>query len=146
MSLTVSVQQFSGGVSLYDDPEALGVSNYLYWLCGKFQLEGQNLIYGIGGGTVLPIPNPNNPGGGGGGSAPSPIEFEVTNATLISDGNSTASIPTFVGYNLLFVRGGITQSNLNLGASYFSWNRTTGQFTCFPAAQEDELFQLYPFN
>jgi hypothetical protein len=139
MSLSVTTQQFAGGVSQYDDPEAVGVSNYLYWLCGKFQLEGQQIINGVGGGTVIGLPI------NAGVSTPNPLDFEVTANSPISTGVSTITISNYIGYNVIFVRGGITQSSIDLGGgSYYSWNRVTGQFTCFPAAQAGELFQLYP--
>ena len=136
MSLTVTTTPFSGGVTAYNNPTARGVANYLYWLCGKFQIEGQYIIMGIGGGSVIPI-NPT--------TFPNPIEFEVTGSSFIINGQSTITIPTFINYNLLFVRNNIPQSIVNMGASYFSWNKTTGVFTCYPAAVSTELFQLYPF-
>lgn len=142
MSLSVTVQQFSGGVSLYDDNEAIGVSNYLYWLCGKFALEAQYITNGIGGGVVIPvspiIPTPPV-------VTPNPLDFEITSSSFMVDGQSSVSIPTFIGYNLLFVRNNIAQSTVNLGNSYYNWDKVTGVFTCFPAATTSELFQLYPF-
>lgn len=115
-----------------------GVANYLYWLCGKFALEGQYLITGTGGGTVIPI----NPG-----ANPNPIEFEVDATSYMINGQSTITIPSFIGYNLLFVRNNVPQSIVDMGggSSYFSWNKITGTFICSPAATTGELFQLYPF-
>jgi hypothetical protein len=136
MSLTVTITAFSGGVTAYQNPTARGVANYLYWLCGRFALEGQYIITGTGGGSVVPI----NPG-----ATPNPIEFEVDNNSFITNGQSSVSIPTFIGYNLLFVRNNVPQSIVDMGGSYFSWNKVTGQFTCSPAATTGELFQLYPF-
>jgi len=136
MAIQITVTQFSGGVNAYYNEGARGVANYLYWLCGKFGIEGQYIITGIGGGSVIPI----NPG-----STPNPLDFEVTSISFITNGQSSAAIPTYIGYNLLFVRNNIPQSTVNLGNSYYSWNKTTGTFTCSPAATTGELFQLYPF-
>jgi hypothetical protein len=125
-------------VSTSENISARGVANYLYWLCGKFALEAQFLITGAGGGTVIPIMP---------GSTPSPIEFEVTASSYMVNGQSTVTIPSFKGYNLLFVRNNVPQSIIDMGggSSYFSWNKVTGVFTCYPAATSGELFQLYPF-
>ena len=137
MPLQVSITQFSGGVTEFTNIGARGVANYLYWLCGKFALEGQYIITGAGGGSVVPI-NPS--------ANPNPIEFEVnTTSSYMINGQSTATIPSFVGYNLLFVRNNVPQSIVDSGGSYFSWNKTTGVFVCSPAATTSELFQLYPF-
>ena len=136
MSLTVTTTAFTGGVTEFQNASARGVANYLYWLCGKFALEGQYIITGTGGGSVVPI----NPG-----ATPNPIEFEVDATSFIPNGNSTVTIPSFIGYNLLFVRNNVPQSIINTGASYFTWNKVTGVFTCSPAAATGELFQLYPF-
>lgn len=138
MPLQVTTTPFTGGITEYTNIEARGVANYLYWLCGKFQIEGQFIIMGAGGGTVLPI-NPT--------TFPNPIEFEVTNSSYMVDGQDTKTITEFINYNLLFVRNNVPQSIVNMGggSSYFSWNKVTGVFTCFPAATSGELFQLYPF-
>lgn len=136
MSLTVSVLQFHGGVTAYHNPTARGVGNYLHWICGKFAIEGQYIITGIGGGSVIPI----NPG-----ATPNPLNFIVSPTSFIADGQSTVSIPSYIGYNLLFVRNNIPQSTINTESSYYTWNKTNGQFTCFGAAYTSEVFQLYPF-
>lgn len=136
MPLQISTTSFIGGVTSYTNIEVRGVANYLYWLCGKFALEGQYVISGTGGGSVIPI-NPI--------ANINPIEFEVTGSSFMIDGQSVQAIPSFVGYNLLFIRNNIPQSIVNMGASYFSWNKNTGIFTCYPAAISGELFQLYPY-
>ena len=139
MPLTISTTQFTGGVTAYTNIKARGVANYLYWLCGKFALEGQYIINGEGGGSLTSIPSPI-PG-------VSPIEFEVTESSFITDGQSTKDIPSFIGYNLLFVRNNIPQSIIDVNESgyYFSWNKITGVFVCYPPAATGDLFQLYPF-
>ena len=135
-SLTASTTAFQGGAFEYNNQNLRGVANYLYWICGKFALDGQYIITGAGGGTVVPI----NPG-----STPNPTEFEVTATSIIPAGDSTITIDAYIGYNLLFVRNGIPQSQIDLGNSYYNWNKVTGQFTCYGPAVEGELFQLYPF-
>lgn len=152
MSLTLTTTSFSGGVTEYVNPTIRGVGNYLYWLCGKFGIEGQFIITGAGGGTVLPITP---------GSTPNPLEFVITlnavNGSVMIEGESTLVLngtteypigsgikPNYIGYNLVFFRNNIPQSTINTGASYYTWNKTTGTFTCSPAAVEGELFQLYP--
>lgn len=110
-----------------------GTSNYLLWLCGKYKLEAQGLN---GGGTVIPI-DPAL-------LRPNPIEFVVGASSEIPTGSNSLSIPSFIGYNLIFVRNNITQSTIDTGSSYFTWNRVTGAFTCVGAANEFELFQFYP--
>ena len=136
MPLQVTTTAFTGGVTSYTNVNARGVANYLYWLCGIFALEGQYIITGTGGGSVVPI----NPG-----ATPNPVEFEVNASSFMVNGQSSVYIPSFIGYNLLFVRNNVPQSIINTGASYFSWNKVTGLFTCNPAAFTGELFQLYPF-
>lgn len=123
---------------LYDlapnDTTLTATANYLYALCGKYGLAAQN-ITGTGG-AVSPV-NPAN--------APEPYDFEVSGSSFIADGESTKTITAFIGYNLLFIRGNIPQSQTNQGGSYFSWDRDTGEFESFPAAFTGELWQLYPF-
>lgn len=107
-------------------------ANYLYSLCRGYNLEAQNIT---GSGSVASV----NPA-----TAPDPYNFEVSASSFIATGATTKTISTFVGYNLLFVRNGIPQSTIDLGSSYYSWNRDTGLLTISPAAVATELFQLYP--
>jgi hypothetical protein len=121
--------------SFPDDSTIRGVANYLQWMCGKFGLTAQYVINGAGGGSVIPIfPTAN----------PDPVEFSVSPTSIIPSGGSSASISSFIGFNVIFVRGGITQSTLNTGGSYFTWNKGTGTITCNPVAYNSELFQIYP--
>lgn len=46
-------EQYSGDAA---DPTLRGVGNYLLFLCGKFQLQAQNIISGSGGGSIIPVP------------------------------------------------------------------------------------------
>jgi len=109
------------------------VANYLSYLCRAYYLTAQGIISG-GGGSVTPI-TPS--------IAPAPYMFIVSGSSFIPTGDSTKTISAFVGYNLLFVRGGIPQSTVNAGGTYYSWDSGTGEFVCYDAANEGELFQLY---
>lgn len=113
-------------------------ANYLYSLCRGYNLKAQGILNGSsGGGTISPI-NPQ--------TAPNPIQFEVSGSTLITTGATSGTISAFIGYNLLFVRGGVPQSTINQGggSTYYSWDKDLGLLTISPAAQAGELFQLYP--
>jgi len=135
--LSFNIIQFSGGVNAYTNTSVRGVDNYLIWLCGKFGLEAQYVIGSIsGGGSVIPIyPTP----------IPNPIDFTVLmSGSFMVDGQSTVIIPSFVNYNIIFVRGGIVQPTVDLGSTYYNWSKATGTFTCYPAAVEGEIFQIIP--
>jgi len=105
-------------------------------MCGKFQIEAQFIIQGVGGGIVSvldPFATPN------------PLEFEVNGSSIIADGGSSATLTGFIGYNILFMRNNVPQSTVDNGGSYFSWNKSSGLFTISQAAYTGELFQIYPF-
>lgn len=129
-----TITPFSGGVTEYHNSTIRGVANYLQWMCGKFGLTAQYVISGSGGGSVIPVP----------AASPNPIEFSVSSTSTIPSGGSIAILPSFKDYNIIFIRGGITQSTVNTGGSYFTWSKGTGVFTCIPAAYDGELFQIYP--
>lgn len=116
------------------DDTLRGTANYLLWLCGKYGLQAQNIISGSGGGTVVPVAPSNQP---------LPLQFIVSGSSPIVTGDSSLVINSFIGFNLLFTRGGIAQSNVTTESSYYTWDKNTGTFTCSPAAQAGELFQLY---
>jgi hypothetical protein len=126
----------------------ISTANYLYWLTGMFQLQSQNIISGPGGGSVVPTPS--------GGSLPNPYDFEVpatvTSDAPLADGDSTVTLDgtngtrDYRGYNIVFNRNNVPQSVVNQGGSYYSWNRTTGQFTASPAAVLTEIFTLIPIG
>lgn len=108
-------------------------SAYLYSLCRGYNLQAQQIS-----GTAGSI-SPVNPA-----QIPNPYDFEVTASSFIADGQSTVTIPAFVGFNVLFVRNGIPQYTVNTGQSYFSWVKATGVFTIYPAAMTGEQFAIYP--
>lgn len=108
-------------------------SAYLYSLCRGYNLQAQQIS-----GTAGSI-SPVNPA-----QIPNPYDFEVTASSFIADGQSTVTIPAFIGFNVLFVRNGIPQYTVNTGQSYFSWVKATGVFTISPAAMTGEQFAIYP--
>lgn len=112
-------------------------ANYAYWLFGKFQLDAQNIISGPGGGSVIPTPS--------GGGAPNDLDFKVSSTSFIKTGETSVSIPQFIGYNVDFSRSGIMQNTTNPGdgGTYYGWNNVTGLFELFNgAAQDGELFRI----
>lgn len=77
-------------------------------------------------------------------NTPSPYIFTVDASTsFIIDGQSTKTITSFIGYNVLFSRGGIIQTDLNTEPSYFNWNKTSGLFSISPQAFTGEVFAIY---
>lgn len=109
------------------------IGQWVLALCGEYLFEAQQATGG--GGSISPI-NPSE--------VPEQLDFVIGASTPLTPGDSTAYFPQFVGYNLIFVRGNITQSVLTSQPTYYSWNKVTGQFTCSPQAYQDELFQLIP--
>lgn len=116
----------------------IATSNYLYWLCAAYNLQAIYIRTHGGGGSISPITPPavNIP----------PIEFVISEITPIPNGGNTLSIPQYKGYNIIFNRGGIPQSQINQndGSSYFIWNSVTGTFMCFGNAVTSELFSINP--
>ena len=126
---------------LYDldptDDTLTGTSNYLYALCGKYALAAANAT-GVGAGSVAGVTTPA-------GDLPEPLDWEVSaDSEPLADGESTVIITDFIGYNIEFTRGGVTQNTTNTGGSYYSWDRVTGTFTCYPGAVLSELFRILP--
>lgn len=110
-------------------------SNYMLGMCLYVQ-AAQAIV--LSSGTV---------GGIVARTAPSPYQFTVDAATsFIIDGQSSKTITAFIGYNIIFTRGGVTQSTVDPGGgmSYYSWVRATGSFVCYPAATTGEDFGLFP--
>lgn len=116
------------------DSTLFATGNYLLALCMPYVFKAVS-ISGSGG-VIAPV-TPDV------GNTPAPYQFEVSGSSFIVTGQSSKTISNFVNYNLIFVRNNITQSVVDNGGSYYSWDKTTGLFTCTPAAQETELFQLF---
>lgn len=110
-------------------------SNYLYGLCA-FSLQAQGIVAtaGIIAGIIAR-------------AAPLPYQFFITsNSTPMANGDSSVTLTSYIGYNLLFNRGYVPQGNVDPGnsMSYYSWDKVSGIFTAFPAAISTEFFQLFP--
>lgn len=120
------------GIDSTDDSLTM-TANYLYSLCRGYNLQASS-ISGTGG-SVSPVTP---------AQAPAPYQFLVAaSGNIINNGESSVTISSFIGFNLLFARGGIPQSTVSTESSYYSWNKTTGLFTVSPAAITGELFQIY---
>ncbi len=109
-------------------------SNALLALCNKYYLQAQS-ISGSGG-SVSPI-SPST-------YSPNEKQFTVSVSSYIATGESSKIITEFIGYNLIFVRNGITQYTINDGINtYYSWDKNTGYFYC-SVASEGETFNITP--
>lgn len=122
------------------------ISNWLFALEGIYGLKAQ-FVDGGSGGQVVPV-SPSST------TLPNPIDWEVgataSGTAPLADGQSSVTLdgtngmPNLRGYNIEFTRGGSTQNTTNTGASYYTWDRTTGVFTCYGAAVLGELFRILP--
>lgn len=133
--IETTLAQFSGGVTASTgDSNLRKCANYLYWLCGGYALTAQG-ISGTGG--VAPIVANFD--------LPAPYDFTVTNTSFIIAGQQSKSINNFIGFNILFIRGGIVQSQNDQGdgSSYFTWNSVTGLLNVYPEANLTEQFIIY---
>ena len=120
-----------------DDPTdttLTSTANYLYALMGKYGMQAQ-AVTGIAGSVAGIISNVQSP---------LPLDFEVTASSIIADGENTKTFTAFIGCNIEFTRGGITQNTTNIGGSYYTWNKVTGEFFCYPNASLTELFRIVP--
>jgi len=120
-----------------DDPTDATLTttaNYLYALMGKYGMQAQ-AVTGIAGSVAGIISNVQSP---------LPLDFEVTASSIIADGENTKTFTAFIGCNIEFTRGGITQNTTNIGGSYYTWNKVTGEFFCYPNASLTELFRIVP--
>lgn len=124
---------------LPNDSTLEGTAEYLFWLCGLFQLQARNLT---GGSSVVPTP-PITP-------MPNNLDFYVdASTTPFVVGQMSQTFPQFIGYNIVFNRDGVPQAQANDGSSnYFSWNKITGQMLLLPspgaAPVLGELFSINP--
>ncbi len=116
------------------DTTLIATGNYLLALCGLYGLEAQEIVTSAG--TVAPSSTT---------STPLPLQFIVAaSGTTFIDGDTSVTLTQFIGYNLLFARGGVAQSTVSTEPSYYSWSRATGVLTISPQAYTGELFQIYP--
>lgn len=124
---------YDGGAQT--DEDLRNVANYLLWLCGKFGLQARNLI-GIGGGSVVPVIP--------GSLRPSRIDFVVSASSQLPTGSTGGTFSSFAGYELDFIRGGISQSTVTTEPTYFTWTKATGLLFISPALAEGELIAIIP--
>lgn len=116
------------------DDTLTATSNYLMGMCGIYGLKAQEIVTSAG--TVAPSSS---------AAIPLPLQFIVAaSGNSLNNGDTTATLTTFIGYNLLFARAGVAQSTVSTEPSYYSWNRSTGVLTISPAAITGELLQIYP--
>jgi hypothetical protein len=121
----------------YTADDLQSVANYVYAM--DYQSGyAQRIVDGGGGGAITPV-NPGIP-------PPAPLDFEVSGSSYMGAGAITVSIPSFIGYNVDFFRGGIAQNTTDLGdgSSFYTWGITSGLFSIFGAAQTGELFRIVP--
>lgn len=111
-----------------------GVSNYMLSMC-IYVNEARGIIF-----------NPGTTPGTIAGTTPSPYQFIVDAGTsFIIDGQSSKTITSFIGYNLIFVRNGSTQNTSADGSgSYYSWSKTSGTFIMYPQAYTGDVLGLFP--
>lgn len=111
-------------------------ANYCLWCYGMYGQQAQYIISGSGGGSVVPATS----------TRPQRLDFIVSSTSVIPTGGTGLTISNFIGWNLMFSRGGIEQSTVDVGdgSSWFSWDRDTGTFGCTPAAAATEQFILTP--
>lgn len=118
----------------YDAQEMAQVANYLIWCMGKFGLIASGITGS--GGSVSPI----TPGT----TTPSRQDFVVSASSYLITGATSATLTAFIGFNIDFVRNGISQSTLSSEPSYFTFNRINGAFTVSPALAVGELIAIIP--
>lgn len=132
MSLEWQLQQDPTDADGYLFP----MGNYVLSLVGAYLGEAQQQT---GGGAIVINPITS--------SLPVPYDYVVGVSTPpLSNGQTSTVLSSFIGFNVIFIRGNVPQSTLTTESSYYSWNRTTGLFTVFPAAVTTEIFQIIPIG
>jgi len=140
IAMVTDALEWSNDGGAQTDAEVREIADYLIWLTGIYGQQAQyRLGQTDGGGSLTP--------GGGGVLIPNVLDFIVdASTTPVLAGETTITIPQFVGYNVEFDRGGQPQytTNPNDGSSYYYWNKNTGEFTISPAANLGEPFRIVP--
>lgn len=125
------------------------VANYLYWMCGRFQLQAQRILDNGsgGGGSVVPTPS--------GGASLNPYDWEIGVGTFpMETGDTTVTLDgtngtqDFRGCNIEFNRNNLPQFTTpppDGFSTYYSWNKVTGVFAVLNgAAMPAEQFRITP--
>lgn len=122
MALSVTITQFSGGVTEVQEKPALrAMANYLIWLCGMYGQQAEYILQGSGGGTVVPE---------GGGTSSSVYPIYITSANFEPDGVSYDN-PAIVGDNLIMFVNEYVQQWLAASGSTFAYT-TSGIIMTIP--------------
>lgn len=116
------------------DETLIATSNYLLGLCGYYGAKAQQVVTSAG--SIAPSST---------STPPEPLQFIVAaSGNAFNTGDTSATLTSFIGYNLLFARGGITLSTVSTEPTYYTWSRTSGLLTINVQAYAGELFQIYP--
>jgi len=136
-------------MSSYSTQEVRQMSNYLIWLVGMYGQQAQAIMdNGSGGGTVVP----------GSTASLAPLDWLVpatglsTAAAPLADGESQVffngenGMRDLRGFEMDYFRGGQPQytTNPNNGATYYYWNKVSGEFICYGNALEGEQMRISP--
>jgi hypothetical protein len=126
---------------LYDldsaDADLDTIGNYLISICKDAAKAEANIV----GGGALPIVLGTTP--------PAPLDWIVSASSIpLATGETSVTLTQFIGYsNLNFYRGGIAQYTTDPGggATYYSWNSSSGLFQLLgtsPEAVLDESMRI----
>lgn len=118
----------------YTDAEEASVANYLVWLCGKFGLQAANTTGS--GGSVTPI----TPGS----LSPSRLDFIVSASSYLPTGSTGSTLTQYIGREIDFIRGGLSQSQVTTEPSYIIWTKATGSLVISPALVLGEVISIIP--
>lgn len=122
------------------DTILIPMGNYLYAICFPYVLTAQDATGS--GGSITPI-NPAD--------APEPYDFDVSASSFIATGETSKILPSsWIGFNIILVRGHITQSKVNNGVDiYYSWDRGTATLNFLGTNSQAALgenIQIFPLS
>lgn len=146
IAMVTDALEWSSDGGAQTDAEEREIANYLIWLIGKYGMQAQVTLGDTsGGGSLTP---------GGSTTLASPIDWEVgatasgvaplanNESSVTLDG--TGGMPDLRGYNIEFTRASQVQNTTTASGIYYTWNRTTGLFTCTPAVVTGEVLRILP--
>jgi hypothetical protein len=123
-------------ISNPSDPTLYTTSAYLYALCAPYSQKAIEILNAGGGGSISPI-TPSQ--------RPLPLYFNVSDTTPIPTGGNTVTLTQFKGWNIVFSRGGITQTQVvDHNNQYFLWNPITAVLFIYGNATEGEGMTITP--